>query len=119
MADTCHSLLADDLVDHQADQLGAARHVRVDGHQGDAEAFGDLAHREGGQALRVGDRDARGDHLVDADPLLGAPGALRHAERPAPEQRQGPVDGGRQIFVLRHLVRLPRVVYGVARQEFP
>ena len=105
--------LAGHLVDHQADQLGAARDVGVDRHQLEPEPVGDLAHGERRQPFLVGHRDRRPDHLVDADPLLRPAGSLRRPERPPPQQAERAVD-----VLTFHVRRLPRGVYGVPRSNF-
>jgi hypothetical protein len=64
-------------VEHQVQQLGLARDVRVQRHRADAEPLGDLAHRERRQTFLAGERDRRLDDLVEVEALLrAAPGRL-------------------------------------------
>jgi hypothetical protein len=59
-------------VDHQLEQLVASRDVGVEAHGADPELLSDLAHRQLGGALAVGDGDAGGDDAVERQPLLRA-----------------------------------------------
>lgn len=64
---------AEDGVAHQLDEFGAARHVPVERHRGEAEPLGDPPHRQLGEAVLVGDRH-RGAHdrgAVQAGPVRG------------------------------------------------
>jgi hypothetical protein len=78
--------LREDGVVHEVDQLALAGDVGVERHPGAAEPLADRTHRQRRHAVLVGDRDRRGDDLVDRQPLLG-PRALLSRVRSAPEER--------------------------------
>lgn len=62
-------------VEHEHDEFGLARHIRVEGHGGDPERLRDLPHRHRLQALGVGQLDRGVDHGVDGQPLARPPPA--------------------------------------------
>src|SRR5215218_61929 len=73
--------LAHHLVEHEVEQVVLRRHVVVDRHRPDAEAGGDVPHRDGLEARVVGDGQRRRDDLVARD-RAGSPALLARLARP-------------------------------------
>ena len=67
--------LPEDDVDHRVEESLLVRHVVVERHRLDAEPPGERAHREGGEALGVGERDGGGHDGITAQ--SGAAGRRR------------------------------------------
>jgi hypothetical protein len=68
-----HQHLAADLVEHQVQQLVLAGHVGVGSHRRDPELLGQAPHRDGLEALLVGELDRGVDDLLAAHGrLLGS-----------------------------------------------
>ena len=88
--------LAHDLVEHQVEQVVLGRHVGVERHRPDADAGGDVAHRDGLVARVVGDRERRLDDLLARQRLRGActPAWLAHGARWTGPDRRPPAIAG-------------------------
>src|SRR5689334_6366903 len=96
----------DGLVEHQIQQLGLARHVRVEGHRSDRELLSNPSHRERLEPLRICNVHCRSNDLVEVEPWLRP---LARGAVIAPQKLDAP-RGGVIFILLAH--EWVRTLYG-------